>query len=250
MTRVRTDNVFGTLTDNPLTAGATTMNSAGLANLAAVSSAEAFIILDPNRVAGAPEIVVVTAHTGSATSATIARGQFGTTARQHAQGTEWVHGPIASNASSFVTAADDQGDFVPMNAWEAWVPTLGNLTLGNGISQGAFVRMGRTIMFRWRFVLGSTSAVGSDPTFTLPVAAVNPPYGATADQTAIGEIHQQDLGGSSRRGLVWISGTNPASGRIISYSTTGGAVVTTSTVPFTWATGDSMFAWGFYEAAS
>ncbi|HKZ19275.1 MAG TPA: hypothetical protein VJQ57_04125, partial [Acidimicrobiia bacterium] len=88
--RIRTDNVFGTTTDNPLTAGATTMNSAGLANLAAVSSAHAIIVLDPLRADGAPEIVVVTAHTGSATSATITRGAYGTSAREHASGTLWV----------------------------------------------------------------------------------------------------------------------------------------------------------------
>lgn len=96
MARIRSNNVFGTTTDNPLTAGATTMNSAGLANLAAVTGSNtAIITLDPGRVAGAPEIVIVTAHTGSATSATITRGAFGTTARQHASGTAWEHAPIA-----------------------------------------------------------------------------------------------------------------------------------------------------------
>lgn len=108
--RIRTDNVFGTTTDNPLTAGATTMNSAGLANLAAVSSAHAVIVLDPNRVGGAPEIVIVTAHTGSATSATITRGAHGTTARQHAQGTSWVHGAIVQDFLIICTSSTRPSD--------------------------------------------------------------------------------------------------------------------------------------------
>lgn len=173
MTRVRTDNTFGTLTDNPLLVGATTMNSAGLANLAVVSSAEAIIILDPNRLTGAPEIVVVTAHTGSATSATIVRGQFGTTARQHAMGTEWVHGPIASNASSFVTPADDQGDFVPMNAWEAYTPTLTqSATVTKTVDRATFVRQGRVVTGQFSLSVTGAGTAGNAVRLGLPVAAV------------------------------------------------------------------------------
>lgn len=108
--RIRTDNVFGTTTDNPLTAGATTMNSAGLANLAAVSSAHAIIVLDPLRSAGAPEAVIVTAHTGSATSATITRGAYGTSAREHASGTLWVHAPTREDFIRIVTASTRPSD--------------------------------------------------------------------------------------------------------------------------------------------
>lgn len=97
MARLRSNNVFGTTTDNPLTNVATSFNSAGLANLVAVTGSDtAVIILDPNRVNGAPEIVYVTAHTGSATVATISRGQEGTAARQHPSGTFWVHGATAA----------------------------------------------------------------------------------------------------------------------------------------------------------
>jgi hypothetical protein len=172
MARIRTNNVFGTTTDNPLTAGATTMNSAGLANLAVVSSAEAIIILDPNRVNGAPEHVVVTAHAGSATSATIVRGQFGTTARSHPLGTEWVHGPIASNATTFVTAADDQGDYVPMNAWEDYTPTLtqsGAVT--KTVNYARFIRIGRTIHAVVKMTCTGTGTAANAVVVGLPVAS-------------------------------------------------------------------------------
>jgi hypothetical protein len=106
VTRLRSNNVFGTTTDAPLTAGATTMNAAGLANLVAVTGSDyAVVTLDPNRVDGAPEIIYVTAHTGSATSATILRAQEGTSAREHDAGTFWVHAPTAIDHRPFTPPA-------------------------------------------------------------------------------------------------------------------------------------------------
>lgn len=94
--RVRNNNVQGTLSSTMSAAG-TTINSAGLANLEAISSTEhAAIVIDPGRTAGAPEIVYVTAHTGSATSATISRGKEGTAARAHSSTEDWVHAPTAT----------------------------------------------------------------------------------------------------------------------------------------------------------
>jgi len=106
-TRVRADFVSGTVDDNPLTAGATTLTSTELADLPAISSSEhAVIVLDPD---GTQEIVYVTAHTASATTATILRGQEGTTAVSHAQNTSWVHGPVASDYSPWDLAVDESG---------------------------------------------------------------------------------------------------------------------------------------------
>lgn len=84
--------INGLVSDNPLTNVATTLNSAGLASLMAVSGSDTVtVVLDPDGTAGAPEIVYITAHSASATSATIARGQEGTVARQHLQNTVWRH---------------------------------------------------------------------------------------------------------------------------------------------------------------
>lgn len=95
--RVRSQAVFGTLSAS-IVAGDTTINGAGLANLAAIGATEhAAIVLDPKRTAGAPEIVYVTAHTAAATSATVTRGQEGTTARSHASATEWGHVPTPAD---------------------------------------------------------------------------------------------------------------------------------------------------------
>ena len=108
--RIRDNNVFGTVTNNPLTNVGTTLNSAGLANLSAVSGDHAVLVLDPLRLAGAPEIVIVTAHTGGASSATVTRGAYGTTARQHAAGTLWVLAATMDDLIRIVTSSTRPAD--------------------------------------------------------------------------------------------------------------------------------------------
>lgn len=108
--RIRDNSVFGATSDNPLAIGATSFNSLGLANLSAVSSKHAIVTLDPLRQYGDPEIAVVTAHTSSATIASITRGAYGTTARAHPQNTLWVHAPINQDFISIVTSGTRPAD--------------------------------------------------------------------------------------------------------------------------------------------
>ena len=96
MARIRSDLKFGTITDNPLAVGATSINSAQFASLPTVAgSDELYLTIDPegsNR-----EIVKVTAHSAAATVCTVVRGQLNTSAAQHAVGTRWVHGAISTD---------------------------------------------------------------------------------------------------------------------------------------------------------
>lgn len=153
--RIRTDNVYGTVTDDPLGSGATTLNSAGLANLAAVSSAHAIIVLDPLRASGAPEIVVVTAHTASATSATITRAAYGTTARQHDSGTLWVHAPTREDLIRIVTASTRPSD--PFEGQLVYETDTNRLALF-GATDWAYVDAGGS--------LGYAEVTSSQGTFT------------------------------------------------------------------------------------
>lgn len=92
--RVRANFVGGLIEDNPLASGATTLTSAGLVSLPAIGSTQHMaIILDPDGRAGNPEIAYVTAHTASATTATITKAQEGTAGRAHDRDTPWLHGP-------------------------------------------------------------------------------------------------------------------------------------------------------------
>lgn len=109
-TRIRDNGVFGTITDNPLTVGAVTFNSADLADLSVVAGNHAIVTLDPLREFGDPEIIMITAHTAAATVATIQRGMFGTVARQHTQGTLWVHAATNDDFIRIVTSATRPAD--------------------------------------------------------------------------------------------------------------------------------------------
>ncbi len=99
----------GTITDNPLTNSATTMNSTNLAGLPAVGSTEyAVLVLDPAGAGNGPEVVYVTAHTGSATSATIVRGREGTTAVQHNSNVTWIHVATAADYPLVAASSSDR----------------------------------------------------------------------------------------------------------------------------------------------
>lgn len=109
-TRIRDNGIFGTTTDNPLTAGAATYNSAALALLSTVAGNHALVTLDPLRQFGEPEIVMITAHTAAATVATITRGMFGTIARSHPVSTLWVHAAADNDFIEVLTSATRPAD--------------------------------------------------------------------------------------------------------------------------------------------
>jgi hypothetical protein len=129
------------------------------------------------------------------------------------------------------------------DSWAVWVPTLTNLTQGSGTVTARHRTIGKTMDWRFKFVYGAGSAVGSSPRFTLP----NTPhssYAATGD--ALGW------------GVLLDSGTanHPAIARLVSGSqveifreTDTSHVTITSTVPWTWTAGDSLSVSGTIELA-
>jgi hypothetical protein len=84
------DFAAGTITNNPLAIGGTSITSSRFAELPAVASPDIlWIVLDRYGMYGAPEIVAITAHTASSITATVLRAQQGTVARSHVAGTTW-----------------------------------------------------------------------------------------------------------------------------------------------------------------
>lgn len=99
MARLRFSSLSGVL-DADIDGSNVTLSSPDFADLPAVASPDYLpLILDPDRAAGAPEIVYVTAHTAAATTVTVTRGReqaHGAPAgRSHASGVTWHHGPTA-----------------------------------------------------------------------------------------------------------------------------------------------------------
>jgi hypothetical protein len=126
--------------------------------------------------------------------------------------------------------------------WVAWTPTLTNLTQGNGTVLARYVQSGSTVDFEFTFTLGSTSAVGTSPRFTLPVA-----QRTTNTQVPIATAILSDVGSTTRLGVVFYSSGSTV--EVFGYSTTGTLVLVTATVPHTWAATDVMSCVGRYEAA-
>jgi len=107
----------------------TTLNGVNLSNLPTITGSDnLWLVLDPTSLNGAPEVVLVTAHSASATSCTITRGLQGTTARTHPAGTRWVN---------TLTAAD----FALMMRMDA-VSTKGDLIVATGAGATTVVPAG------------------------------------------------------------------------------------------------------------
>jgi microcystin-dependent protein len=94
----------GTISDNPLTDVATSVTSTAFASLPVVSAPDVMkLVLDPEGVAGDPEIVTVTAHTSSSTSVTVTRGSNN---RQHLISTKWVMAATKAEWDSVLAAVN------------------------------------------------------------------------------------------------------------------------------------------------
>ncbi len=97
--RLFQDFISFTIDTDPGISG-TSLSGPGLADLLVVASPDFIALtLDPLEVGGDAEIVWVSAHTSAATTATIVRGQEGTTGRAHAIGREVVSGVTAVAAT-------------------------------------------------------------------------------------------------------------------------------------------------------
>lgn len=127
--------------------------------------------------------------------------------------------------------------------WPSWVPTLTNLTLGNGVQVASYRQAGKTFDWYWRFVLGTTSAVGTDPHFTLPAT----PAGSYGSLTFPLQGLGFDISAFALRELMNTSLTG-ADIRL-GYWNAGVPATISATAPWTWTTGDELAAWGTFQGA-
>lgn len=168
--RKRQIAIGGLVEDNPLTLGATTLTSAGLAAVTGgVTSTEYMpIVLDPDRIDGAPEVVYVTALTGGAGSGTIVRACEGTTARQHVVNTKWVHAatPVDVPLTVDISWGGDLGYDYDFGANSTSLPSgwayvnAGSLSYREKYGSGVVVNPGETGI-HWRGISRSLSGFPS-----------------------------------------------------------------------------------------
>lgn len=126
-------------------------------------------------------------------------------------------------------------------AWTSFTPSWTNLTVGNGTNTGAYQQLGKTVHLRQHFTLGTTSSVGTDPQFTLPVNSIN--YGGTLT-IFLGVCYLNGSVGNIR----WISTTAVGATANNTSSTYIAQNGISSTVPLSWTTGNILSMCFTYQA--
>lgn len=126
---------------------------------------------------------------------------------------------------------------------QSWTPTYTNLTVGNGVHTSSYIQVGKLIIARLGFKFGTTSAMGTSPTFTLPVTSVT----AYTDGHYLGAVRLVAAGSPYFGYIQWATTTTAhilASGAAGSYVNDAGI---TSGIPNTWATNDQIQGTIIYE---
>lgn len=129
-------------------------------------------------------------------------------------------------------------------AWTPYTPTITNGSVGNGSIVGSYSKIGRLVTGTLVYTLGSTSTVGTNINFTVPVTAGE-------SVMPIGVAYYTDADGSQYPAMGLLISTTTVqpiqTGTAGTYGTAGG---TTATVPFTWTTSDLIRMTFVYKATT
>jgi hypothetical protein len=151
---------------------------------------------------------------------------------------DWTAGEQVTAANMDAQLRDFANAF---GAWTSYAVTLGAWTAGNGTTYGYYQRVQKTVRFKCGFTFGSTSAAAaSSPTLTLPVAC-----GTTGEPCITGRVI--DNGTNYYKPFPVLASTTTVG--LYLPGTNGVWVTPSTTVPFTWTTGDSFHFAGSYEVA-
>lgn len=127
--------------------------------------------------------------------------------------------------------------------WPVWVPTWTNLTVGAGATTSyRYSQQGKDVTFRMSVTLGTGPSVGTDPHFTLPVAATG--YNI---EWPIGKLVMVDAGVKAYSGHVQI--WSNTEGLIRGDDGAGAFTSVAAAFPFAWSAGDYFMLTATYEAA-
>lgn len=137
------------------------------------------------------------------------------------------------------------GSTTALAAWATWSPSLTNLS-GGAVTYAKYVQIGKTVFFRFRYVLGGAGISGT-PSISMPTS-LNAGYSAADIVDA--EVQLQDATGNYYTGKAIVA----SSTTIALYAQTSGSAhsfleAVSSTVPFTWANTDIITVVGTYEVA-
>lgn len=130
------------------------------------------------------------------------------------------------------------------DAWTSWTPTFTNWALGNGTINARYKQIGKTVFFRIKFTLGSTTTKSGTLFLGLPVTASS----FYSEYPMVVTSHYIDAGTDNYYYVSAIDATTLYAGYNL-WATAGNKRDISPTAPFTWATNDIMMFHGFYEVA-
>lgn len=126
--------------------------------------------------------------------------------------------------------------------WTSYTPTITGFTVGNGSISGKYTQIGKTVIFRAVFILGSTSG---KPNGSTQVSISIPPISMADGMFDLAFMNAVLLdSGTGYFPLVcygnsiWVFNASTTYGSITHFS---------STVPISFATNDAIFVSGIYE---
>lgn len=131
--------------------------------------------------------------------------------------------------------------------WTTYAPTLTNITQGNGVLTANYIQIGKTVFVKIKFILGNTSAMGTGPTFSLPVTA-NSYY---SDGNAMCGWGIVTAGGVESEIVSQLRSTTTVRPTLVGGAATylGPTANISASVPGSWTTSDFINIQFFYEAA-
>ena len=137
--------------------------------------------------------------------------------------------------------------------WTAYTPIWTNLTVGSGSNAGWYKQIGKTVIYRGRFVMGAGSSVGSNPLVSLPVPLSTNYVTTGSAGHFIGTVHVLDSGTANFVCFPLVNATSTLNNfQPIATNTAGtyaSVAAFSSTVPMTWTTNDEISWTVVYEAA-
>lgn len=138
------------------------------------------------------------------------------------------------------------GNASMLAAFTSYTPTWTNVTLGSSTQASSYVQIGKIVTVKIAFTFGAGTAITGAVSFTLPVTAKS----THVLYQSLGTINANDSDTTLYPMIVSYASTTTAS---LGVQGAAGTYVnianTSSTVPFTWATGDKITGMFTYEAA-
>ena len=148
---------------------------------------------------------------------------------------------VGANDLLLIAASGETTGLKWGGGYQAYTPSRNGITLGNGTEDARYAKIGKTVFVEYRFILGSTSAIGNDAAITLPITPAKFFNGVVTMNDA-GSMTYGGIAEYAPNGFCYLKVGN-SSGTYLASS------YTTSGIPFTWTTGDWISMRGFYEVA-